>query len=138
MFALTQKSSGCPIEGKDTYRHPHVYNVYSQRIDPTNHMPSNPNQKPHRDQNVPLSTHRVNSSIPKGGVDSTWTYPSPQMFFNALLRKGKSEDVSEHDIDVVVAIHNNMNERTWKQVMQWEQHKYDIWSLASSMSMFII
>ena len=29
-----------------------------------------------------LSTDRINSNIPKGGTDSTWLYPSPQMFYN--------------------------------------------------------
>ena len=46
-------------------------------------------QEPAPDQPYPLSTARVSSSIPKaGGRDGeTWTYPSQQMFFNAMLRK---------------------------------------------------
>ena len=43
------------------------------------------------------------------------------MFFNSLKRKGKGEDVTESDVEVIVAIHNNMNERTWQEVMRWEQ-----------------
>ena len=38
------------------------------------------------------------------------------MFWNAIVRKGKKGDSSEEDMDVVVAIHNNMNENTWKLV----------------------
>eukprot|EP00965_Chrysotila_dentata_P222482 6193001-Pleurochrysis_carterae.AAC.4 len=38
------------------------------------------------------------------------------MFYNALLRKGKGEGVQEKDMNAVVAIHNNMNERGWMQV----------------------
>lgn len=57
-----------------------------------------------------------------GGTDEgTWTYPSPQMFWNALVRKDKLDYTSETDIDAVVAIHNNMNENSWKQVMSWEK-----------------
>lgn len=76
------------------YLHPHKYNVYSQRIDtdgdsskgkglldPTNNMPANPNQQPAPGQAKLLSTARVPSTIPKGGEENTWTYPSPQMFW---------------------------------------------------------
>jgi cytochrome c heme-lyase len=98
------------------------YNVYSQPIDPSNQMPQNPNQLPRPGQSRPIDTARVKSSIPKGGTEEeTWTYPSPQMFFNALNRKGKGDNVDENDVETVVAIHNNMNERTWKQVMDWEK-----------------
>ena len=99
-----------------------AYNVYSQPINPENNMPSKvgPSQLPVPGQTERLPTERVSSSIPKGGTDSTWTYPSPQMFFNALNRKGKGGDVTESDAEVIVAIHNNMNERTWDQLMQWE------------------
>lgn len=60
----------------------------------------------------------------KGGAaaeNSTWTYPSPQMFYNALARKGKLNDTSEGEIESVVALHNNMNEKTWRKVLEWEQ-----------------
>ncbi len=40
------------------------------------------------------------------------------------MRKEKTEGVSERDVETVIAIHNNMNETTWKQVLQWENlHK---------------
>jgi cytochrome c heme-lyase len=55
------------------------------------------------------------------GTESTWQYPSPQMFYNALVRKNKVEGALPEDMESVVAIHNNMNENTWKQVMYWEE-----------------
>ncbi len=42
-------------------------------------------------------------------------------FWNALARKNKLEGVTEKHVDTVVAIHNNMNENTWKQVLEWEK-----------------
>jgi cytochrome c heme-lyase len=128
------------------------YNVYNQPIDPTNNMPVTPNQLPWPGQARLLSTERVSSAIPKGGASpgSTWVFPSPQMFYNALMRKGKGEDVTEDDMDAVVAVHNGtsrrrvgglrlwcvwrfltrhaaspsscpgMNEMTWQQVLGWE------------------
>lgn len=115
-------SSECPIKNEEKYKNPNQYNVYSQKINPTNQMPSQANQLPAPGQEVPLSTDRVKSGIPKGGTESdTWAYPSPQMFWNALVRKGKSEGSNEKDMDTVVAIHNNMNENTWRQVMAWEE-----------------
>eukprot|EP00624_Nannochloropsis_granulata_P003373 evm.model.NODE_27169_length_92994_cov_27.080458.13 len=114
---------GCPVKGKGGNKAMTgtVYNVYSQPIDPTNQMPANANNKPAPGQVAPLSTDRVPSRIPKGGTEAeTWTYPSPQMFWNALVRKGKAEGATEEDMAVVVAIHNNMNENTWRKVCEWE------------------
>lgn len=125
---------GCPINHEKP--NSEVYNVYSQRIDPTNMMPYNPNQEPRDEQRFPLPQTRVQSTIPKGGTEGTWLYPSEQMFFNALRRKGKGDDVHEGDVSTIVAIHNNMNERAWHQVEHYEKvcHPeyvslwvYDIW-----------
>ena len=128
-------ADGCPVSPatRQKYRNSKVYNVYSQEVkakepkgnsggalDPKNNMPVNPNQKPAPGQTTPLDTTRVKSTIPKGGTVTTWEYPSPQMFWNAMVRKNKSEGAEPEDMDLVVAIHNNMNEKTWKQVIAWE------------------
>lgn len=97
-------ASSCPVP--EQYRHQAVYNVYGQRIndpnapavpnplaalkesdilDPRNNMPLEANQQPCPGQRKPLPTERMQSNIPKGGTDSTWLYPSPQMFFNGAL-----------------------------------------------------
>lgn len=43
------------------------------------------------------------------------------MFYNALARKGKLNDADEDEMTSVVAIHNNMNEKTWNKVVEWEK-----------------
>ncbi|EKX52083.1 hypothetical protein GUITHDRAFT_65435, partial [Guillardia theta CCMP2712] len=59
-----------------------------------------------------------------------WVYPSEQMFYNAMQRKGW--EPNENDMHAassnapaaygqVVAIHNAVNEQTWKEVMKWEK-----------------
>ena len=112
-----EKSSQCPV----AYKHSDIYNVYNQKIDPKNQMPVSPSQKPAPGQVAVLSTERVKSQIPKAGTyNDTWLYPSPQMFWNAIVRKNKNEGASEQDMDLVVSIHNNMNEKTWAQVLAWE------------------
>jgi cytochrome c heme-lyase len=148
---------GCPVRhapdskkklsSSASSQHPE-YNVYAQPlesssssgIDTTNQMPTGiKNQLPSVTQQQALSTHRVSSTIPKGGgsdngeEEKTWTYPSPQQFYNALVRKGKmkqpradlddgEEEATEHDMESVVALHNNMNEKTWKKIVEWERH----------------
>ena len=116
-------SSSCPI----------LEDPRTLGLDPRNNMPRSPAQEPCAGQRLPLSTSRAASSIPKAGVaavpsprggaaaDATWTYPSPQMFFNALRRKGKGADVSEADMESVVSAHNAMNEATWRRVRAWER-----------------
>lgn len=102
--------------------HRPAYDVYGQEINQANMMPAVPNQLPSPGQVSRLSTERVSSTIPKSETDGrTWTYPSPQMFFNALKRKGKADDVDESDMESVVAIHNSMNERAWREIEQWER-----------------
>lgn len=36
------------------------------------------------------------------------------------MRKQKVDGATEDDMNTVVAIHNNMNENTWRQVLAWE------------------
>jgi cytochrome c heme-lyase len=43
------------------------------------------------------------------------------MFYNALSRKGKLADTDEKEMENVVAMHNNMNEKTWNKVLEWEK-----------------
>ena len=88
-------------------------------INPANQMPA-ANQQMAPGQSAPLDTSRVESTIPQGDDKGNWVYPSQQMFYNALHRKGKAEGVAEEALESVVAIHNNMNEQTWKQVLAWE------------------
>lgn len=91
-----------------------------EEINPANRMPVHANQQPSPGQKEVLSTYRHKSSIPKAGTDNTWLYPSPQMFYNSLVRKNKADDVTERDMDAVVATHNTVNEATWSRLLQWE------------------
>uniref|UniRef100_A0A7S3K0L5 Holocytochrome c-type synthase n=1 Tax=Aureoumbra lagunensis TaxID=44058 RepID=A0A7S3K0L5_9STRA len=113
-------NTGCPVQDK-RYKAPVQYDVYGRALDPRNKMPVSAQQAPAPDQSIELSTERVQSNIPKAGSDDTWQYPSPQMFWNALVRKGKSVGASEQDMETVVAVHNNMNELSWRNVLEWEQ-----------------
>ena len=81
------------------------------------------NQMPAPDQPFPLSTKRQQSTIPKADGDTTWMYPSPQMFWNAMLRKGwqwQKDDLNVNDMDHIIRIHNMNNERAWQEVLKWE------------------
>mmetsp|Transcript_22558 Transcript_22558/g.68776 ORF Transcript_22558/g.68776 Transcript_22558/m.68776 type:complete len:235 (+) Transcript_22558:70-774(+) len=104
-------SSGCPVAGE-----PGV--AQAESINPSNYMPP-PNQQPAPGQRLPLSTERVESTIPQASSDGNWIYPSPQMFYNAMKRKGF--DPKEEEMRTVVAIHNTVNERTWREILQWER-----------------
>ncbi|XP_014676870.1 PREDICTED: cytochrome c-type heme lyase-like [Priapulus caudatus] len=91
-------------------------------IDPSNMMPP-PNQRPAPDQPFMLDLGRQVSSIPRSGADGYWTYPSQQMFWNAMLRKGwrwKEEDLSSTDMAHIIRIHNVNNEIAWQEVLKWE------------------
>lgn len=96
-------------------------------------------------KNLPkLSTSRVISSIPRGTgpssllepgtnnplppptIDSEsspekWVYPSEHQFFLAMLRK--NHNPQPKDMSTIVPIHNAVNERTWGEVLKWEEGK---------------
>jgi len=92
-------------------------------IDPKNMMPA-PNQLPSPGQPFSLSTERQQSTIPKATAEEeTWQYPSEQMFWNAMLRKGwrwKDEDIAPEDMSSIIKIHNRNNEDAWLEVLKWE------------------
>ncbi|KAI9294405.1 cytochrome c and c1 heme-lyase [Neoconidiobolus thromboides FSU 785] len=92
-------------------------------MNPANNMPYLPNRRLNENEEK-LSTEREISSIPmsvegNNGNINRWEYPSPQQFYNALLRKGMETPV-EH-IDTMVDIHNFLNEGAWNEVLKWEK-----------------
>ena len=74
------------------------------------------NPHPHVPQN--LSTEREHSSIPRLEGDK-WVYPSESQFFAAMARK--NHDPQAKDMKVIVPMHNAVNERTWYEVLKWEE-----------------
>ena len=48
-----------------------------------------------------------------------WIYPSQEMFFAAMKRKG--HDPEQHDMQTIVPIHNAVNERAWNHILEWER-----------------
>ncbi|XP_003465063.2 holocytochrome c-type synthase-like [Cavia porcellus] len=60
--------------------------------------------------------------------EKKWVYPSEQMFWNAMLRKGwkwKDEDINKKKITQkdtynITKIHNQNNEQAWKEILKWE------------------
>ena len=117
-------ASGCP------------HKAAASGQNPRNNMPML-KQRPWPGQSMSLDTNRVVSSIPKGEYtpehqkkpdgsgdeskksDSRWVYPSHQQFYNAMKIKGW--DAREEDMQMVVAIHNAVNEKTWQKVCDIEQ-----------------
>lgn len=69
-----------------------------------------------------LPADRTASTIPRASSSQTWTYPSPRMFYNALLRKGY--ETRPEDIESMLQVHNFLNEQVWAEVLKWEaEHK---------------
>lgn len=105
-FQRDLEGSGCPVD--------------HGKVNPDNNMPEL-TQTPAEGQEEALSTDRVISSIPKTKEEgqSRWEYPSPQQFYNALVRKGWP--VPEENVNSMVDIHNFLNEECWNEVLKWEK-----------------
>ena len=89
---------------------------HSETLDPRNHLPVL-TQERSPSQTTDLPTERTTSSIPRDGTGN-WDYPSPQQFYNALVRKGW--ETPESEIETIVDIHNFLNEKAWEEVQKWE------------------
>src|ERR1700759_4831414 len=98
----------CPVH--DASAQPAKCPINHESIDPRNQMPSTISQAPSPHQNVVLPTGREESSIPRD-TSAKWDYPSPQQFYNALVRKGW--ETPEEHIETMVHIHNFLNEQAW-------------------------
>jgi hypothetical protein len=71
-------------------------------------------------QTIDLPLKRTESSIPREGT-AKWDYPSPQQFYNALVRKGW--ETPEEHVVTMVEIHNFLNEEAWEEVKKWEKRR---------------
>ena len=89
---------------------------HTETLDPRNHLPVL-TQERSLSQTTDLPTERTASSIPRDGKEN-WEYPSPQQFYNALVRKGW--ETPENEIETIVQIHNFLNEKAWEEVQKWE------------------
>lgn len=135
MATTATTASKCPVDHKAMSNGNGTNGFLSAAgLNPRNQMPELP-QTPHASQRVSLPTNRSTSSIPKADVDNAapgeitssspgyeskgnWEYPSPQQFYNALVRKGW--ETPEEHVEMMVDIHNWLNEAAWDQVMVWE------------------
>lgn len=55
-----------------------------------------------------------------GDQDHKWVYPSPSQFYNAVRRK--NHNARAEDMNIVVPIHNAVNEQAWRMIRDWEKH----------------
>ncbi|CAO3606985.1 unnamed protein product [Mucor hiemalis] len=120
--AATEEPQTCPVDPA-TYKNflpASKEGCDSDAIDSANNMPKISQQSPADNQKIPLAKDRETSTIPRANSDDKlWVYPSEQMFFNAMKRKNWSPD--EKDMQVVVPIHNAVNEMAWQKILEWEK-----------------
>lgn len=127
----------CPMHAKAGGAAASSKTVSDCPINPDNMMPLEPRQQPSEGQPFDLSKHRQVSTIPKAEVkdekDKYWVYPSEQMFWNAMIRKGwkwqdavegkddeSGEKFNAKDMNDIIRIHNFNNELAWREVLKWE------------------
>ncbi|KAJ3271656.1 holocytochrome c synthase [Terramyces sp. JEL0728] len=102
---MVEEKSKCPVD--------------HSKLNPWNMMPTLSQEKT-ENQKTNLSTERILSGIPKSSqTGEKWEYPSPQQFYNALKRKNK--EAPEENIDMMVDIHNFLNEGSWQEILNWEK-----------------
>ncbi|RWS11105.1 cytochrome c-type heme lyase-like isoform X2 [Dinothrombium tinctorium] len=116
-----QKRTQCPMHAQ-----------MKENINPLNMMPMDPKQEPAPDQPFSLSKERQVSSIPRADSTENWVYPSEQMFWNAMIRKGwnwkeamnegkgENKGLKPNDVTNIIKIHNITNELAWKEILKWE------------------
>lgn len=98
-------------------------NKNTEELNPLNNMPHFIPAEKQPGQILDLPTERSFSTIPRGDdeAEGVWEYPSPQQMFNAMLRKGKAEDIPEDAVESMVDVHNFLNEGAWQEILDWEK-----------------
>ena len=114
-----QKAAKCPIDHMKPQapKEPAKCPVEHGAINPDNQMPDLAQTRA-PNQAAELPTERTESSIPRDD-SGKWEYPSPQQFYNALVRKGW--ETPEEHVVTMVEIHNFLNEEAWEEVKKWER-----------------
>ncbi|KAF9269150.1 hypothetical protein L218DRAFT_953699 [Marasmius fiardii PR-910] len=121
----SQKPTQCPVDHQSlqqSYQKPAqcpIDHGNGASVSSLNQMPTL-SQAPAPNQMMELPTSRVSSSIPRDASEK-WEYPSPQQFYNALVRKGW--ETPEEHVETMVEIHNFLNEQAWEEVMKWERRQ---------------
>jgi cytochrome c heme-lyase len=115
------RSASCPVDHASLSKSssaapPAPCPVQHETLDPRNHIPTLTQERA-LSQTIDLPTERTESSIPRDTTEN-WEYPSPQQFYNALERKGM--ETPENEIEIMVQIHNFLNEKAWDEVQKWE------------------
>lgn len=121
-------AGGCPVDHKSFSQHssssPSAEECpvdHQSSSSPWSRFLSSPTEgggQPFRHIPGNLSAERETSSIPRLEGDK-WVYPSESQFFAAMARK--NHDPQAKDMKVVVPIHNAVNERTWYEILKWEE-----------------
>lgn len=117
----SQTPAQCPVDHQN--KSPSSSSTQKQLAEcPVDHSSLNQmptlSQQPSPNQTITLPTARTESSILRDG-STKWDYPSPQQFYNALVRKGW--ETPEEHIETMVEIHNFLNEQAWQEVLKWEK-----------------
>ncbi|UJO19840.1 Holocytochrome-c synthase [Fulvia fulva] len=117
--AQSERPSACPVK-HDAPKSSSASPSYISKLNPLNYMPQSiSNKREASEQNINLPLDREASTIPRGGGQGTWEYPSPQQMYNAMLRKGYTDTPAEH-VESMVAVHNFLNEGAWEEIKGWE------------------
>ncbi|TDH67458.1 hypothetical protein CCR75_005964 [Bremia lactucae] len=122
------KAHGCPVDQANTEassEHSEItrFGLNAELLRVANHAAG---FAVHGSEGSHLSKSRVVSSIPKGevtpehqtGSEEKWEYPSEDMYFKAMHRKGWAPEAQQ--MKTIVAIHNAVNEQSWREVLKWE------------------
>ncbi|KAI0295352.1 cytochrome c and c1 heme-lyase [Multifurca ochricompacta] len=111
----SSSTTSCPVDHSSMSRAsssaPAQCPVQPETLDPRNHLPVLTQDRA-PSQTIDLPTERTTSSIPRDAAGQ-WEYPSPQQFYNALVRKGW--ETPENEIETMVEIHNFLNEKPGKK-----------------------
>jgi cytochrome c heme-lyase len=127
----SSSAGGCPVDHKTLSQHSSSSSTdkcpvdhqsssspWSRFLSSPSEASNHPSPRPHSHVPGNLSTERETSSIPRLEGDR-WVYPSESQFFAAMARK--NHDPQTKDMKVIVPIHNAVNERTWYEILKWEE-----------------
>ncbi|KAF2720736.1 cytochrome c and c1 heme-lyase [Polychaeton citri CBS 116435] len=111
-----------PVSRLPQVKQPKLYRLDNSREISTipRALPTSHDRTPNAAERAAMPARPANNEQDTGhDADSgNWIYPSQEMFFNAMKRKG--HDAQAPDMATIVPIHNAVNERAWHEIKKWE------------------
>lgn len=119
--ALQWRSGPSAPLASDTVKPPKMYRLSTDREISTipRALTTDVDRPPNPAERAAMLSSNSEKDTGHDRESGNWVYPSQEMFFSAMKRKGHEAQAA--DMASIVPIHNAVNEKAWAEIKKWEE-----------------